>query len=85
MINPFFANLFFITATAVMFMTVFVATVLLVHIIKLIHIFDDILDSVKRTVEKVENVSNSFTSVLDFLGPKTKIKKVAKKKTKDND
>lgn len=60
MINPFFANLFFITATAVMFMTVFVATVLLVHVIKLIHIFDDILESVKRTTEHVETASGNF-------------------------
>lgn len=60
MIDPLFANLFFITATVFMFMTVFVATVLLVHVVKLINIFDDILESVKRTANNVESTTSDL-------------------------
>lgn len=93
--NLFYANLFFITATAVMFMTVFVSTMLLVHVMKLLGMFHEILESAKRTTEKVETVSGNFlekiehqsenvsgvlNSIFGFLGVKTKTKKITTKR-----
>lgn len=94
--NLFYANLFFITATAVMFMTVFVSTMLLVYIFKLITKADDILSSAKRTIEKAEtvsgnlldkvdhqseNISGLLSSVFSFLGVRNSQKKTTKSKS----
>lgn len=82
MINPLFANLFFVTATAFMLIIVFVGTILVIHLVRLINIFNDILDSVKRTTDHIETTSTSFLSLTQALfGQKNeKTKRVTKKK-----